>query len=221
MAQVSKADLVNMRIEHVSSLLRPEWLKDLFARYRAGQVSEEELRAGEDRAIREVIAKQEAAGLPAVTDGEYRRFVFSASATDSLGGLVEAPPRGEETVKPGTRFETPPEEPKGTTTRIALRRNLPLEEYRFAQQVATRPVKVAILGPDRLMRRQRPGPFYATDDEYVEDFVAAYRQMVGELVAAGCRYIQIDGPEYTAYVDPPSLERMRAQGEEQIGRAHV
>jgi 5-methyltetrahydropteroyltriglutamate--homocysteine methyltransferase len=154
-ARVSKADLVNMRIEHVSSLLRPEWLKDLFARYRAGQVSEEELRVGEDRAIREVIAKQEAAGLPVVTDGEYRRFVFSESATKTLGGLVEAPPQVEETVKPGTRFETPPEESKGTTARIAVRRNLPLEEYRFAQQVATRPVKVAILGPDRLMRRQR------------------------------------------------------------------
>jgi 5-methyltetrahydropteroyltriglutamate--homocysteine methyltransferase len=204
-----------MRIEHVSSLLRPEWLKDLFARYRAGQVGEEELRAGEDRAILEVIAKQEAAGLPVVTDGEYRRFVFSESATKTLAGLAEAPSsQGEETVKPGTRFDAPPEEPKGTTGRITLRRNLPLEEYRFAQQVATRPVKVAILGPDRLMRRQRPGPLYATDDEFAEDFVATYRQMVGELVEAGCHYIQIDGPEYTAYVDPPSLKRMRAQGED-------
>jgi 5-methyltetrahydropteroyltriglutamate--homocysteine methyltransferase len=213
-AQASKADLVNVRIEHVSSLLRPEWLKDLFGRYRAGQVSEEELRAGEDRAIRDVIAKQEAAGLPVVTDGEYRRFVFSESATKTLAGLAEAPAQMQETIKPGTRFEAPPEEPKGTTSRIALRRNLPLEEYRFAQQVATRPVKVAILGPDRLMRRQRPGPTYATHEEYAQDFVAAYRQMVSELVAAGCRYIQIDGPEYTAYVDPPSVERMRAQGED-------
>lgn len=223
MAQVSKADLVNMRIEHVSSLLRPEWLKELFARHRAGQVSEEELRAGEDRAIREVIAKQEAAGLPVVTDGEYRRFVFSESATNTLSGLAEAPRRVEaETVKAGAYSPVPPEGPMGTTARIALRRNLPLEEYRFAQQVATQPVKVAILGPDRLMRRQRPGPFYATEDAYADDFVAAYRQMVGELVAAGCRYIQIDGPEYTAYVDPPSVERMRAEGqdpEERLARA--
>ncbi len=217
MAQTSKADLVNMRIEHVSSLLRPQWLKDLFARSRAGQVSEVELRAGEDRAIREVIRKQEAIGLPVVTDGEYRRFVFSESATNTLAGLAEGMYQGGTggaPIKAGSRFETPPEEPKGTTTRIALRRNLPLEEYRFAQQVATRPVKVAILGPDRLLRRQRPGPFYASHDAYAEDFVAAYRQMVGELVAAGCRYIQIDGPEYTAYVDPPSLERMRANGED-------
>jgi hypothetical protein len=112
-AQGSKADLVYMRIEHVSGLLRLEWLKELFARHRAGEVSEEELRAGEDQAIREVIAKQEAAGYPVVTDGEYRCFVFSESATDSLAGLAAAPPRVEEegeTVKPGARFESAPEE---------------------------------------------------------------------------------------------------------------
>lgn len=214
MAQASKADLVTLRIEHVSSLLRPEWFKELIARYRAGQASAEELRIGEDQAIREVIAKQEAVGLPVVTDGEFRRSVFSESATRSLAGVVEAPAQAQEAVRPGARFEPPPEEPQGTTARIALRRNLPLEEYRFAQQVATRPVKVAILGPDRLMRRQRRDPFYASDEEYAQDFVAAYRQMVHELVAAGCRYIQIDGPEYTAYVDPPSLARMRARGED-------
>ena len=151
-----------MRIEHVSSLLRPQWLQELFTRHKAGQVSENELVAGQDRAIREVIAKQEAAGLPVVTDGEYRRFAFMESATTSLAGLLDVPVPVAKTDKPGTKFEAPPIEQQGTTERIALRRNLPLEEYRFAQQVATRPVKVAILGADRLMRRQRPGAFYAS-----------------------------------------------------------
>lgn len=38
--------------------------------------------------------------------------------------------------------------------------------------------------------------------------------MVADLVAAGCTYIQMDAPGYTAYVDPPSLEQMRARGED-------
>ena len=38
--------------------------------------------------------------------------------------------------------------------------------------------------------------------------------MITGLVEAGCHYIQIDAPGYTAYVDPPSLERMRARGED-------
>jgi 5-methyltetrahydropteroyltriglutamate--homocysteine methyltransferase len=33
-------------------------------------------------------------------------------------------------------------------------------------------------------------------------------------VDSGCRYIQIDAPGYTAYVDPPSLAAMRRRGED-------
>src|SRR2546425_7399232 len=38
--------------------------------------------------------------------------------------------------------------------------------------------------------------------------------MVKQLVDAGCRYVHIDAPGYTAYVDEPSLAAMRARGED-------
>ena len=38
--------------------------------------------------------------------------------------------------------------------------------------------------------------------------------MVAELIDAGCRYIHIDAPGFTAYVDPPSLAAMRARSED-------
>ena len=38
--------------------------------------------------------------------------------------------------------------------------------------------------------------------------------MIKELVEAGCKYIQIDAPGYTAYVDQISLHRMRSRGED-------
>ena len=37
------------------------------------------------------------------------------------------------------------------------------------------------------------------------DVVAVQREMIEGLVAAGCRYVHIDEPGYTAYVDQPSL----------------
>ena len=37
--------------------------------------------------------------------------------------------------------------------------------------------------------------------------------MIGELAQADCLYIGIDGPGYTAYVDPDSLAAMRSRGE--------
>src|SRR5947207_4731193 len=38
--------------------------------------------------------------------------------------------------------------------------------------------------------------------------------MSAGVVAAGCRYVQLDEPGYTAYVDPPILAQMRARGED-------
>ncbi len=46
------------------------------------------------------------------------------------------------------------------------------------------------------------------------DVVRIEREMIQGLVGAGCRYVQIDAPGYTAYVDPPSLEAMRQRGED-------
>ena len=40
------------------------------------------------------------------------------------------------------------------------------------------------------------------------------REIVESLVKAGCRYIHIDAPGFTAYVDKPTMEQMRARGED-------
>src|SRR5262249_47054595 len=90
-------------------------------------------------------------------------------------------------------------------------------EYAFAKAVASRPVKLTLIGPDRISQRfayEDSRHVYADMDAFLADVVAIQRQMISEVVAAGCRYIQIDEPGYTAYVDPPLLERMRARGED-------
>ena len=53
-------------------------------------------------------------------------------------------------------------------------------------------------------------------DAFLADVVAIQRRMIGELVAAGCRYVHIDEPGYTAYVDEPSLAAMRKRGEDPL-----
>jgi 5-methyltetrahydropteroyltriglutamate--homocysteine methyltransferase len=51
-------------------------------------------------------------------------------------------------------------------------------------------------------------------DHFLADVVAIERQIVTSLVEAGCRYVHVDAPGFTAYVDPPSLAQMRARGED-------
>jgi 5-methyltetrahydropteroyltriglutamate--homocysteine methyltransferase len=55
---------------------------------------------------------------------------------------------------------------------------------------------------------------YKSVDEFVDDVVKIEREIVESLVKAGCSYIHIDAPGFTAYVDEPSLAQMRARGED-------
>ena len=223
-------DLNRLRIDHIGSLVRPARLKDAFAGFDRGQLSKEELRQAQDEAIREVIAKQEAHGLPIVTDGEFRRHSFQESFSEAVSGF-EIPTnialyyqQRQLNLNPLERAEQNFDEQgpaiitrRPAIERLKLVRNIPLEEFRFAQTVANTPVKATLIGPDRIAQRfkwEASKEVYTDLDDFVSDVVVIERRMIAELVEAGCRYIQIDAPGYTAYVDQLSLERMRSRGED-------
>ncbi len=230
-SRLRAGELDLLRTDTVGSLLRPSRWKEARAQFDAGALDEAAFRAIEDDEIRRAIRLQEALGLEVVTDGELRRLNFQDSFGASVSGFAAAPmtmTAHEQRAATGQalrRFDMPDLGAAGTpvthrrpaVTRIALARNLPLEEYRFAASVATHPVKVSLIGPDRIGQRfDAPGSraVYADADAFVDDVVAVERQMISQLVGAGCRYVHIDAPGLTAYVDAPSMEAMRARGED-------
>jgi 5-methyltetrahydropteroyltriglutamate--homocysteine methyltransferase len=224
-------ELASIRNDVVGSLLRPARLKEARVSYDDGRLSADELRAIEDQCIRDAVQVQEEAGLAIVTDGEYRRLNFQDSFGESVTGFDAGRPSlkfYESRVQgssPLQRWEIPDQgEHKSTAVaqrrpvveKLRLSRNTPLEEYRFVSRVAQRPAKVTLIGPDRISQRfdwQNSSSIYSNMDEFMADVVKIEREMIAALVAAGCRYIQIDAPGYTAYVDKPSLDAMRARGE--------
>ncbi len=225
------ANLKKIRTDVVGSLLRPAAVKEARGRFDDGKMSAAALRAIEDEAVRAAVALQEAAGLDVVSDGEMRRLNFQ----DSFGAAVEGYDANRSTLKvyerrvegsaPLQRWDIPQMHDAGTAVshrrpakaRLRLVRNIPLEEYRFVAKVAKTPAKVSLIGPDRITQRfdhAASTAVYKSVDEFVADVVAIEREIVESLVAAGCRYIHIDAPGFTAYVDPPSLAQMRARGED-------
>ena len=224
------SDLGKLRIDHIGSLVRPIKLKDAFVRHDRKQAASEELKQAQDDAIREVIQKQEEHGLPVVTDGEFRRHNFQESFSQCVAGF-DVPNDVSRYYEKRNVNENPLERAeqdfdeagpaivtrRGTTERLRLVQNFPLDEFRFAQSVATAPVKVTVLGPDRIAQRFRwessLGVYRGLDD-FADHVVEIERQIITDLVKAGCKYIQIDAPGYTAYVDKISLERMRHRGED-------
>jgi len=220
-------NLHSLRVDLVGSLLRPAKLKQAFSKCGSGEIMEEQLQDIQDEAIREVIAKQEAHHLPLVVDGEFRRTNFMESFSVVAG--VEEWQSGvktyhnilarEDTEASKTEKGQDPIllNRKRVTQRLRLVRNRLLEDYRFAQSLTRRPVKVSLIGPDRITQcydSESSRSIYPSIDDFVADVVAVERQMIGPLAKAGCRYVGIDAPGYTAYVDGPSLAAMRARGED-------
>jgi 5-methyltetrahydropteroyltriglutamate--homocysteine methyltransferase len=230
MSQSTMKPLSKIRTDVVGSLLRPDYLKTAHLRREEGQILADELRSIEDEAIRQAVRLQEEVGLDVVTDGEFRRLNFQDSFAASVTGFdarrvdlsfMESLSRGG---KPLQRWD-PYSVSEGAailqrrpvSQKLRLVRNLPLEEYLFVSSVASRPAKVTLIGPDRISQRfdyQNSKSVYWSMDDFMVDVVRIEREMIRSLIDAGCRYIQIDAPSYTAYVDAPSLEAMRKRGED-------
>ena len=224
------SSLDRIRTDVVGSLLRPADWKQARLALETGKLSAEEFAHVELDCVRRHIRLQEALGLDVVTDGELSRLNFQ----DSFGLAVSGYDAGMETVgsqerragsTPLARWDIPDLAAPGTPVvhrrpvmrRLQLERNVPLEEYRRAAPLAKKPVKVSLIGPDRIQQRYDHAAsrsVYASVDAFLADVVALQRRMIGELVAAGCRYVHIDEPGYTAYVDEPSLAAMRKRGED-------
>lgn len=77
------------RYDIVGSFLRPAALMKTREAYAAGNAGAEELRAAEDAAIRDLVAKEKEVGLRAVTDGEFRRRYWHLDFLAALGGVEE------------------------------------------------------------------------------------------------------------------------------------
>jgi 5-methyltetrahydropteroyltriglutamate--homocysteine methyltransferase len=230
----SSSDVTTLRVDQVGSLLRPQKLKDIYARHGRGEASDQELHEIQDQAVRELLAQQQAHQLPVLTDGEYRRLNFQDSFVESVSGFIpnkqtmqfqERRTLGGEALQrwQADSAKTDPQLQywRPIVERLRLNENRPLAEWRFAASLTKRPVKVTFISPDRIcenFERQNSQSVYADADEYLADVIAIGRRMVSELANAGCPYIQIDAPSYTAYVDPRSLGKMRSAGQDPLAK---
>ena len=160
-----------------------------------------------------------------------RRVNFQDSFSEAVEGYdakrttIKENERRVEGAAPGQRWEVPADKQAHSAVsqrrpvkqRIRLKRNVPLIEYEFLAKVAKTAAKVSLIGVDRISQRfdyEASTGVYASIDEFVDDVVKIEREIVESLVKAGCRYIHIDAPGFTAYVDEPSLAQMRARGED-------
>ena len=224
---MQRTELLGLRVDQVGSLLRPASLVGSFLSCAKGDITRSALDELVERAVSDVVAKQQAIGFPIVTDGEYGRINWHVSFSQIEGWALDEASWRSFLANPAMRHEHERANTLGAdavqsyktpaTARLRLLSNFPLSEYRRLAAFAKTPGKAMLMGPDRVSQMcdlPASKPAYESADAFLADVVAVQSRMVGELVEAGCPYVQLDEPSYTGYVDRATLERMRASGDD-------
>ncbi len=209
---------ITARVEHVGSLLRPPFLRAARAAYLAGVIAAADLKAAEDRAVREIVALQEELDLPVVNDGEMRRESFQSELTAACDGFagvdINAWLWGDwHSAEVGDMSITRPAD-LAVVAPLRKRRNLAAEEFTFLRACTTRQSKVTLPSPTLFANlwSQRSVDAYPSLDAFMTDVVEVLSDEVRELVRLGCSYIQLDAPHYPLLIDPTWRAFYEARG---------
>ena len=191
------------RADHVGSLLRPPGFDAIRKQH--------DLEA-QRRAIREVVAKQEALGLEAVTDGEFSRDWWHLDFMAQLDGVTL-------TRNPGPGFAGTEEQPPipAVTGKLRYARPIMLADFHFLKEATKRTAKFTIPSPSMLHLRGGRASIsrqaYPDLAEFWHDAAAAYRAAIAAFAAAGCTYLQLDDVAFAYLCDPKIRENCRRNGD--------
>lgn len=197
------------RADVVGSFLRPDVLKQARADFAAGVIDAGALRAVEDEAIRDLVAKQKAAGLHVITDGEFRRSYWHLDFMWGLQGIERR------TSRTGYQFhdEETTADTAVVTGKISGESHPFVEHFKFVKaleekgQVARQTIPAPAQTYSEVILDRCNGQqeslraVYPTDEELIADIAAAYRTVLADLYAAGCRNVQFDDCTWGIYCD--------------------
>ncbi|HXM80823.1 MAG TPA: 5-methyltetrahydropteroyltriglutamate--homocysteine S-methyltransferase [Burkholderiales bacterium] len=194
------------RADQVGSLLRPRELA-------AARKQQTNLREIEDRAIRDVVAKQEAIGLESVTDGEFRRGWWHLDFLSQLEGVTLR-------ENPGPKFGGTEEQPPipAVTGRLRYSRPIMVDDFAFLKRATRKTAKFTIPSPSMLhLRGGRAGisrEAYPDLKEFWFDAAAAYRAAIAAFARAGCTYLQLDDVAFAYLCDPKIRDNCSRNGDD-------
>lgn len=202
------------RADEVGSLLRPPALKEARAQFAEKKIDAAQLKSVEDRCVRDVVQRQEQAGLKAVTDGEFRRSWWHF---DFLGGL-----EGVNVVSGGQGIQF-----QGTQTRaqhldihgkVGFGKHYMLEHFSYLKSVAKAVPKMTIPAPSVLHfrggRASISKQVYPTMDSFFADTAEAYAKAVRAFYEAGCRYLQFDDTVWAYLCSEKERQAAKARGDD-------
>ena len=212
------------RFDHVGSFLRPKYLLEAREQKAKGQITPEQLRLVEDKAITEIVKFQEDVGLKSITDGEFRRTYFHLDFLEQLGGVevgipvtIQRPDGSQELAPPVMKV----------VGKVTHAKQIQLADFNYlkAQVSAGNTPKVTIPSPTMLhFRGGRAGisreAYPELEPAFYQDVANAYGDELRSLSAAGCTYVQMDDTNLAYLCDEKMREAARGRGDDPNELAH-
>ena len=207
------------RADHVGSFLRPKFLLDAREQFFVKkEITAEQLRAVEDKAIDEIIKFQQDVGLQSITDGEFRRTYFHIDFLDQLGGVktdipvtIKKPDGTEELAPPAMRV----------IDKVRHVKDIQRADFEYLKRHVALGMtpKVTIPSPTMLhFRGGRAGiskvAYPELDPDFYDDVAKAYGEELRSLYNAGCRYVQMDDTNMAYLCDEKMREAARQRGDD-------
>jgi 5-methyltetrahydropteroyltriglutamate--homocysteine methyltransferase len=216
------------RADQIGSLIRPAHLLKARKERDAGKLPSDELRRIEDQCIREIVKRQEEIGLYAITDGEFRRFMFHLDFLDQIGGIEKRPGEFKHAFKGGHAHED------GwkpivyhVVGKLGRKRDITVDDYKFLRGVTDRTPKITIPAPTfvygRAGLKQISKTAYPDVEEFFSDLGKVYRAEFAALAKAGCTYVQLDETNLPILCDPNLAAGVRERGDdpEKLAALHI
>ena len=201
----------------VGSFLRPDYLKKAREEFANGTIDAKQLKDVEDKAIKELVAKEKEVGLQAVTDGEFRRRYWHLDFLADLDGV-------EEIKADHWSVHFKGHQPKAATLKIVDKidfGNHPfLEHFKYLNSIAQGTLcKMTIPSPSMLhliccVRSEEYTPIKRYQDMNVlyHDIAIAYQKAIRAFYDAGCRYLQLDDTSWGEFCDANKRKAYKERG---------
>ena len=165
-----------------------------------------------DRAVLRALERQKQAGLKIFTDGEFHRRHFMSNFNDAVEGLDDSDlvarawqgGQGQATRVSGI-----------ATQKIRAVRRLCGDEVAFMKAHSPGDIKITLPSANQFpaiaWKKAVSGHVYPTPSSFLWDVVPIIKQEIDALVAEGVKYIQIDAPRYSYFIDPKWREYLKAE----------
>jgi methionine synthase II (cobalamin-independent) len=202
------------RADQVGSFLRPQ---ELLEARKNPDVTPDQLRAMEDRHILRVLQRQKDLGLKIFSDGELRRRGFMSDFNESVEGLDE----DGSIVRAwhgaaGTVGETSSNRVGGiVVNKIRQKKRLTSHEAPFLKQHSPGDIKMTIPTANQFpaiaYKKEMSAGVYPTYSDFLWDIAPIIKAEIQALVDEGVKYIQLDAPRYSYYIDPKWRQYVKSE----------